>query len=315
MPGTLALIAPINWPATARIGGRLCGILQNRQQQALIAREERAVAGHGEGHVHGGIGVQRVFRLQSGRLHLVRRRAFLRHEHAADKRAVADGQERLGHGVEQIARSRQADRPRSAPRPSAAAGRTTASARTASDTRRSMPPITRSIQVFLAPAPRWPNSREHISGVSVSDTMPLAKMETMMVIENSRKMRPTSPVMNTSGMNTAASEMVMARIVKLISPRRIQRGLERALARLHQPHRVLQKDDGVVHQEADRQRQRHQREIVQAVAEHVHRPRRSAAARAAAPPPGISVSVARPRNRKMTSTTSQRRCTASPARP
>ena len=39
----------------------------------------------------------------------------------------------------------------------------------------------------------------------------------MMVIENSRKMRPISPLMNTSGRNTAASEMVMARIVKLIS--------------------------------------------------------------------------------------------------
>ena len=80
-----------------------------------------------------------------------------------------------------------------------------------------MPPMTRSTRVFLAPAPRWPSSRAHISGVSVSDTMPLAKMETMMVMENSRKMRPTRPLMNTSGMKTAASEMVMARIVKLIS--------------------------------------------------------------------------------------------------
>ena len=34
---------------------------------------------------------------------------------------------------------------------------------------------------------------------------------------NSRKMRPTSPRMKTSGMNTAASEMVIERIVKLIS--------------------------------------------------------------------------------------------------
>ena len=38
-----------------------------------------------------------------------------------------------------------------------------------------------------------------------------------MVIENSRKMRPIRPLMNTSGMNTAASEIVMAKIVKLIS--------------------------------------------------------------------------------------------------
>ena len=60
--------------------------------------------------------------------------------------------------------------------------------------------------------------------------MPLAKMETMMVTANSRKIRPTSPLMNTSGMNTAASEMVIARMVKLISLRAVQRGLQRALA-------------------------------------------------------------------------------------
>ena len=38
-----------------------------------------------------------------------------------------------------------------------------------------------------------------------------------MVTANSRKMRPTRPGMKTSGMNTAASEMVIERMVKLIS--------------------------------------------------------------------------------------------------
>ena len=38
-----------------------------------------------------------------------------------------------------------------------------------------------------------------------------------MVTANSRKMRPTSPLMNTSGRNTAASERVIDRMVKLIS--------------------------------------------------------------------------------------------------
>ena len=38
-----------------------------------------------------------------------------------------------------------------------------------------------------------------------------------MVTANSRKIRPTSPVMNTSGRNTAASEIVIERMVKLIS--------------------------------------------------------------------------------------------------
>src|SRR5437764_7233346 len=77
--------------------------------------------------------------------------------------------------------------------------------------------MTRSIQVFLAYSPRSANRPEHIKGVSVSETMPLAKMETMMVIENSRKIRPTNPLMKTSGRNTAASDTVIARIVKLIS--------------------------------------------------------------------------------------------------
>jgi hypothetical protein len=59
--------------------------------------------------------------------------------------------------------------------------------------------------------------RAHMSGVSDSDTMPLAKMAITIVMLNSRKIRPISPDRNTSGMNTAASDTVMLRIVKLIS--------------------------------------------------------------------------------------------------
>src|SRR5213595_188765 len=77
--------------------------------------------------------------------------------------------------------------------------------------------MTRSIQFFFARSPRSWSRPEHMSGVSVSETMPLAKIETMMVIENSRKMRPTRPPIKTSGKNTAARETVMARMVKLIS--------------------------------------------------------------------------------------------------
>src|SRR6266498_1391612 len=84
-------------------------------------------------------------------------------------------------------------------------------------TRFSMPPITRSIQVFFAPSPRGFNRRAHISGVSVSDTRPEAKIAITIVIANSRNILPTSPDMNTSGMKTAASEMVIDIIVKLIS--------------------------------------------------------------------------------------------------
>ncbi len=59
--------------------------------------------------------------------------------------------------------------------------------------------------------------REHIIGVSVSDTT--AEMTTAMVSvsANSRNMRPTRPVMNSSGMNTAISDRVSDMTVKPIS--------------------------------------------------------------------------------------------------
>ena len=54
-------------------------------------------------------------------------------------------------------------------------------------------------------------------GVSVSETRPEAKIATTIVMANSRKIRPISPDMRTSGMKTAASETVIETIVKLIS--------------------------------------------------------------------------------------------------
>src|SRR5947208_9104471 len=47
------------------------------------------------------------------------------------------------------------------------------------------------------PALRSPKMRAHIKGVSVRDTRPEARMATMIVTENSRKMRPRSPGMKT----------------------------------------------------------------------------------------------------------------------
>src|SRR5437016_11436654 len=80
-----------------------------------------------------------------------------------------------------------------------------------------MPALTRSIQVFFDPSPRGFNNRAHIKGVRVSETKPEAKIAITMVIANSRKIRPTNPDMKTSGMNTAASEIVIDKMVKLIS--------------------------------------------------------------------------------------------------
>ena len=56
-----------------------------------------------------------------------------------------------------------------------------------------------------------------MSGVKVSDTNPEAMIAITIVIANSRKMRPTKPDINTNGMKTAAREMVIDTIVKLIS--------------------------------------------------------------------------------------------------
>ena len=54
-------------------------------------------------------------------------------------------------------------------------------------------------------------------GVSESDTNPDTRIATAIVTANSRNSRPTIPLMNSSGMNTATRESVIERIVKPIS--------------------------------------------------------------------------------------------------
>ena len=61
------------------------------------------------------------------------------------------------------------------------------------------------------------NSREHIIGVSVSDTIAEVTTAIVSVSANSRNMRPTSPDMNNSGMKTAISDTVSEITVKPIS--------------------------------------------------------------------------------------------------
>ena len=60
-------------------------------------------------------------------------------------------------------------------------------------------------------------SRAHSIGVSVSDTNPEIRIATEIVTANSRKTRPTTPPMNSTGMKTATSENVIERMVKPIS--------------------------------------------------------------------------------------------------
>ena len=68
--------------------------------------------------------------------------------------------------------------------------------------------------------------------------------------------------MNSTGMNTAASDNVIDMIVKPISLDPSSAACS-ALSHLHVPHDVFQHHDRVVHDESDRQRQRHQRKIVE----------------------------------------------------
>ena len=52
--------------------------------------------------------------------------------------------------------------------------------------------------------------------------------------------------------------------------RAVERRPQRGLSHLHVPNDVLQHDDRVVDDEPDGERQRHQRQIVQAIAEEIH---------------------------------------------
>ena len=61
------------------------------------------------------------------------------------------------------------------------------------------------------------NSREHIIGVSVSDTIAEVTTAIVSVSANSRNMRPTSPDINSNGMKTAISDTVSEITVKPIS--------------------------------------------------------------------------------------------------
>ena len=113
--------------------------------------------------------------------------------------------------------------------------------------------------------------RAHIIGTSVSETTAEIRMVTASVMANSRNSRPTTSPMNSSGISTAISETVSEMMVKPICSEPFERGLQRRFALLDVARDVLDHDDGVVDHEAGRDRQRHQRQVVEAEAEQVHR--------------------------------------------
>ena len=112
-------------------------------------------------------------------------------------------------------------------------------------------------------------------GVSVSEMIAETTTCAVSVSANSRNMRPTRPVMNSSGMNTAISDTVSEIDREGDLARAVERGAMRRLAELHVADDVLDHHDGVVDDEAGADGQRHQRQIVEREAGEPTSPRRS----------------------------------------
>ena len=113
--------------------------------------------------------------------------------------------------------------------------------------------------------------RDASIGVRVSETKVDARIETVTTMANSLKILPMTPPISSTGMNTATSEIEIAMMVKPISREPLSaasNGLSSLF--LGVADDVFQHDDRVVDDEADRQRQRHQRNIVDGKAEQVH---------------------------------------------
>ena len=114
------------------------------------------------------------------------------------------------------------------------------------------------------------SSRAHIIGVKVNETTAEIRIVMLSVTANSRNSRPTTSPMNSSGISTAISEMVSDRMVNAICCGAFERGLQRRIALLDVPGDVLDHHDRIVHDETRRDRQRHQRQIVEAEPHQVH---------------------------------------------
>ena len=127
-----------------------------------------------------------------------------------------------------------------------------------------MPPAMRDFGMPLA------NSFDAIIGVSVSATNAENPTAAATVTPNSPNNRPVSPVMNDTGTNTAISTSVVAMTAKPISREPLIAASTGGLAALDAPHDVLEHDDGVVDDEADREHRAEQRQRVDRVAERGH---------------------------------------------
>ena len=102
-------------------------------------------------------------------------------------------------------------------------------------------------------------------GVSVSDTNPDTRIATPIVTANSWNSFPMIPPMKRIGMNTAASDSVIETIVNPTSVAPVDRRLQRRFPHLQVADDVLEHHDRVVHHEAHGERERHERQVVEAV--------------------------------------------------
>ena len=107
-------------------------------------------------------------------------------------------------------------------------------------------------------------------GVVVSEMTIEMTMAVESVTANSRKRRPTMPPIIRMGMKTAISDMLMEKTVKPISCAPLQRRGKRLHAGFEMARDVLHHHDGVVDHESRGDGERHQREVVERVAEQVH---------------------------------------------
>ena len=111
-------------------------------------------------------------------------------------------------------------------------------------------------------------------GSSVKETNSETSTATATVTPNWKKKRPMMPLMNAIGTNTATIANVVAITARPISSVRLRAAVTWSLPIAQVADDVLAHDDRVVDQEADAQRQRHQRQEVEREAERVERDER-----------------------------------------
>ncbi len=116
---------------------------------------------------------------------------------------------------------------------------------------------------------------EHIIGVRESATKPDTSTAAETVKANSVNSCPVRPVMNTSGVNTAASVMVMAMTAKPISLLPCNAALVGRHALLDVAVDVLQHDDCIVDHEAHGEHDPEHRQHVDREAQHVDEEKRA----------------------------------------